>query len=129
MRLISLFTVLYLATTTLVPFRSKCSDFKISKSLEVNSSDFDLSLSASNASRLKKKTLSDFKTRYDSLTFSIILDGEGKLIGCKPTLLASSSKYLFPTYRLSTLEPGVLVGTKQLVFLELKLNSLTSLGT
>ena len=129
MRLISLFTVLYLATTTLVPFRSKCSDFKISKSLEVNSSDFDLSLSASNASRLKKKTLSDFKTRYDSLTFSIILDGEGKLIGCKPTLLASSSKYLFPTYRLSTLVPGVLVGTKQLVFLELKLKSLTSLGT
>ena len=129
MRLISLFTVLYLATTTLAPFRSKGSDFKISKSLEVNSSEFDLSVSSSDGSRLKKKTLSDFKTRYDTLTFSIILDGEGKLIGCKPTLLASSSKYLFPTYRLSTLEPGVLVGTKQLVFLELKLNPLTKLGT
>ena len=129
MRLISLFTVLYLATTTLAPFRSKGSDFKISKSLEINSSEFDSSISSSDASRLKKKTLSDFKTRYDTLTFSIILDGEGKLIGCKPTLLASSSKHLFPTYRLSTLEPGVLVGTKQLVFLELKLNPLTKLGT
>nr|BDA98490.1 hypothetical protein [Proteomonas sp. NEIS-1375] len=124
MQIISLLTALYVSTTTLTQGLESPLEKQPIK---------DLSFTATNSKllgRLKEKIAMDFGSRYKAkaLTFSLVIDEEGKILGCKPKLTTRSASMLhLLSHKLSILDTNLLVYTRKLVFLELDIKNLEEL--
>nr|BDA98050.1 hypothetical protein [Proteomonas sp. NIES-1005] len=68
----------------------------------------------------------DFGSRYQArdLTFSLVIDAEGKLLGCKPIITTRSAPMVnLLSHKLSILDTDFLVYTRKLIFLEVNVKN------